>query len=192
MTPRERIYKRAKERQSCTQPFPLNLDPSQVCAAIVDYLNEDLGPHGDVADATKEQSNPGMLARYQNCVHRILNLFPSDPLPAQCQAHALVQRLEALLNLGLLIPKPSKPAESPADADATQATAAKQEYLALAECDEMRDKLQKVERSLAMVSKERDEMCRRIINALRYARGLGVRESDAMRALLHGEDQEQS
>lgn len=47
-----------------------------------------------------------LLGRYQECTRRIWHLFPTDPLGDDCPAHFLIDRLEAILDQGLLAPKP--------------------------------------------------------------------------------------
>jgi hypothetical protein len=49
---------------------------------------------------------PEVLNRYQNCAQRIWELFEEDPL-GNSSAHFLIERLEALLDQGLLVPKES-------------------------------------------------------------------------------------
>jgi hypothetical protein len=44
--------------------------------------------------------------RYQTCAQRIWRLFPKDPLPSSCPAQSWVERLEALLDRGMLQPRP--------------------------------------------------------------------------------------
>jgi len=46
-----------------------------------------------------------LIARYQQCVYRIWDLFPNDPLPDGDPAHFLCERLESILDRGLLVPK---------------------------------------------------------------------------------------
>jgi hypothetical protein len=48
---------------------------------------------------------PTSLARYQDIALRIWNLFPNDPLPSDDPAHLWHERIEALLNRDLLIPR---------------------------------------------------------------------------------------
>jgi hypothetical protein len=51
-------------------------------------------------------SGSALIARYQKCVYRILDLFGTrDPLPPNDPAHFLVERLESILDRGLLAPK---------------------------------------------------------------------------------------
>lgn len=46
-----------------------------------------------------------LVKRYQACTLRIWRLFPSDCLPADDQSHFWVERLESILDHGLLISK---------------------------------------------------------------------------------------
>jgi hypothetical protein len=50
-----------------------------------------------------ESESPAILDRYRQCALRIWKLFPSDPLDNH-PAHFYIERLEALLDLGLLAP----------------------------------------------------------------------------------------
>lgn len=45
-----------------------------------------------------------LVARYQACAQRLWAMFPRDPLPSNHPAQAWVERLEALLNHGMLGP----------------------------------------------------------------------------------------
>lgn len=47
-----------------------------------------------------------LIKRYQKCVSRILSLFYEDLLPDGCAAQAYVERLEALLDYELIVPRP--------------------------------------------------------------------------------------
>lgn len=42
------------------------------------------------------------LARYQACVHQLLDLFDDDPLPSNSPAQSYIERLEALIELEAL------------------------------------------------------------------------------------------
>ena len=52
----------------------------------------------------------GVIKRYQQCVYALLDMFNGDPLPAEHPAHALVERLEALIELRLIGPVPTSSA----------------------------------------------------------------------------------
>lgn len=45
-----------------------------------------------------------LIARYQACAQRFWEMFSQDPLPDAHPAQAWIERLEALLNLGMLGP----------------------------------------------------------------------------------------
>lgn len=45
-----------------------------------------------------------MHTRYMTCAERVWDLFDQDPLPADCAAQTWIERLEALLEHGLLAP----------------------------------------------------------------------------------------
>jgi len=51
-------------------------------------------------------SDEEIIARYQRCVSRMLNLFDGDPLPPDDPAHFYIERFERVLDLGLLHPTP--------------------------------------------------------------------------------------
>lgn len=57
---------------------------------------------------TEEKRMPErvLVARYQACTMRLWEMFPRDPLPFDCVAQAWIERLEALLDHGLLQPVP--------------------------------------------------------------------------------------
>ncbi len=46
-----------------------------------------------------------LIQRYQACVYKIWDLFPSDPLPEDDPAHFLIERLESILDRKLLQPR---------------------------------------------------------------------------------------
>jgi hypothetical protein len=46
-----------------------------------------------------------LIKRYQACAYRIWELFPADPLPEEDMSHFMIERLESILNRGLLVPK---------------------------------------------------------------------------------------
>lgn len=62
----------------------------------IEKLNALQRAHGEAA--------AGTISRYQRCVQRIWDMFPCDPLPADL-AQLYVERLEALLDLGLIGPR---------------------------------------------------------------------------------------
>ena len=45
-----------------------------------------------------------LLLRYRRCVERLLAQFPRDPLPDDCDAQGFVERLEVLIDRGLIGP----------------------------------------------------------------------------------------
>jgi hypothetical protein len=50
-----------------------------------------------------EEDDSELITRYERCALRIWELFPSDPLPPDDLAHFWIERLESMLNRGLLI-----------------------------------------------------------------------------------------
>jgi hypothetical protein len=78
-----------------------------------------------------------LIERYQHCTQRLWQLFPRDPLPADDPAQGWIQRLEALLNRGLLAPLaprptysiPALPTDAAADALVARYQAASREPL---------------------------------------------------------------
>jgi len=51
-----------------------------------------------------EMERGDLLQRYQACAIRIWKLFPHDPLPDDDPAHFWIERLESILDRGLIIP----------------------------------------------------------------------------------------
>jgi hypothetical protein len=69
------------------------------------------GPKGERVCFECGMQNPGecaravsseLVQRYQKCALRIFELFDTDPLPSKCKAHFYIERLEAILDAGLL------------------------------------------------------------------------------------------
>lgn len=63
---------------------------------------------GDDSNTTATRQPDELLKRYQRCAERLWRMFARDPLPDDHPAQSWLERLEALLELGLVgpVPKP--------------------------------------------------------------------------------------